>query len=130
MYEARLGLERAAWTNPLRALADRGVGLAFGSDSAVTPMDPWEGVHAAQHRRHPAHAVTRLEAVSASTLGGRHAARQERFVGVVRAGMRADLAAFEGDPYDADDPRGAHCVLTVTKGAVAHGRAPLPDWDE
>jgi predicted amidohydrolase YtcJ len=42
-----------------------------------------------------------------STLGGRHAARQDRYAGVVRAGMRADLAAFEGDPYAAEDPRGA-----------------------
>lgn len=126
MYETRLGPQRAAWTNPLRALADRGVGLAFGSDAAATRMDPWATVHAAEHRRRPEHAVSRLEAVSMSTLGGRSAARQDRFVGVVRAGMRADLVAFEGDPYDAQDPRGARCVLTVVQGRVAHGAAPLP----
>lgn len=127
MYEARLGSQRAAWTNPFRALADRGIALAFGSDANVTPMDPWPTVVAAEQRAHPEHAVSRLEAVSMSTLGGRHAARQERFVGVVRAGMRADLAVFEGDPYAADDPRGARCVLTVVQGRVAYGQAPLPD---
>jgi predicted amidohydrolase YtcJ len=127
MYLARLGEERASWTNPYRALADRGVGLAFGSDSNVTPMDPWGTVHAAGSRRRPEHDVSRLEAVSMATLGGRYAARQERYVGVVRAGMRADLAAFEGDPYAADDPRGARCVLTLVHGRVAHGEAPLPD---
>jgi predicted amidohydrolase YtcJ len=127
MYEARLGPERAAATNAYRALADRGIGIAFGSDANVTPMDPWGTVHAAEHRRHPEHAVSRLEAVSMSTLGGRHAARQDRYAGVVRAGMRADLAAFEGDPYAADDPRGARCVLTLVHGRVAHGSAPLPD---
>jgi predicted amidohydrolase YtcJ len=127
MYGARLGPVRAAWTNPYRALADRGIGLAFGSDSNVTPMDPWGTVYAAENRRRPEHEVGRLEAVSMSTLGGRHAARQERYVGVVRAGMLADLVAFEGDPYAADDPRGARCVLTVTHGRVAHGAAPLPD---
>jgi predicted amidohydrolase YtcJ len=126
MYVSRLGEERAAWTNPYRAFADRGVGLAFGSDSNVTPMDPWATVHAAEARARPEHAVSRLEAVSMSTLGGRHAARQERYVGVVRAGMRADLAVFEGDPYAADDPRGARCVLTLVHGRVAHGAAPLP----
>jgi predicted amidohydrolase YtcJ len=68
-----------------------------------------------------------LEAVSMSTLGGRSAARQDRFAGVVRAGMRADLAAFEGDPYAADDPRGTRCALTVVQGRRAHGDAPLPD---
>ena len=126
MYRSRLGARRAAWSNPYRALADRGVGLAFGSDTNVTPMDPWGTVWAAQHRHRPDEAVTRLEAVSMSTLGGRYAARQERWVGVVRAGMRADLAAFEGDPYAADDPRGSRCVLTVVQGRVAHGHAPLP----
>jgi predicted amidohydrolase YtcJ len=126
MYATRLGQERTRWTNPFRAIADRGIGLAFGSDANVTPMDPWGAVHAAEHRHYGEHAVTRLEAVSMSTLGGRSAARQDRFVGVVRAGMRADLVAFEGDPYAADDPRGARCVLTIVQGRVSHGDAPLP----
>jgi predicted amidohydrolase YtcJ len=126
VYETRLGPERARWTNPLRALADRGVGLALGSDANVTPLDPWGAIHAAQHRRDPAHAIDRLEAVSSHTLGGRNAARQEHYVGVVRAGMRADLAVFEGDPYAADDPRGARCVLTVLGGRVTHGLEVAP----
>ncbi len=127
LYADRLGTERAARTNPFRAIADRGIGLAFGSDANVTPMDPWGTVMAAQHRRHPEHEVSRLEAVSMSSLGGRHAARQERYVGVVRAGMRADLAIFEGDPYRADDPRGTTCVATVVHGRIAHGELALPD---
>ncbi len=126
MYATRLGPERAARTNDYRALADRGIGLAFGSDANVAPMDPWATVHAAERRRDARHAVSRLEAVSMSTLGGRHAARQDRYAGVVRAGMRADLAAFEGDPYAADDPRHSACVLTVVQGRAAHGDAPLP----
>ena len=126
LYEARLGVERAATTNPLRALADRGVGLALGSDANVTPMDPWGAIHAAQHRRHPEHGIDRLEAISGHTLGGRNAARQEHYVGVVRAGMRADLAVFEGDPYAADDPRGTRCVLTVLGGRVTHGLEVVP----
>lgn len=126
MYGARLGPDRAKWTNPFRAMADRGIPVAFGSDAIVTPMDPWGIVHAAEHHPEPRHSVGRLEAVSMSSLGGRTAARQDRFVGIVRAGMRADLAVFEGDPYVADDPRGARCILTIVQGRVAHGQAPLP----
>lgn len=126
MYSRRLGPDRARWTNPFRALADRGVDLAFGSDANVTEIDPWGAVWAAQQRPFSEHGVSRLEAVSMSTLGGRSAARQERYVGVVRAGMRADLAAFEGDPYEADDPTDTRCVLTIAQGRVAHGEAPLP----
>jgi predicted amidohydrolase YtcJ len=129
MYARRLGAERVRWTNPYRALADRGVNLAFGSDANVTPLDPWGGVHAAEVRAHAEHAITRLEAVSSSTLGGRNAARQERYVGVIRAGMRADLAVWEGDPFRAEDPRGTRCVLTLHRGRVTHGTAPLPAWD-
>ncbi|MFU8840380.1 MAG: amidohydrolase [Nitriliruptoraceae bacterium] len=127
MYAARLGPERARWTNAYRSLADRGVSIAFGSDATVTSMDPWDTIHAAEHHPVPSQAVGRLEAVSMSTLGGRSAARQDRFAGVVRAGMRADLAAFEGDPYAADDPRGTRCVVTVVQGRRAYGEAPLPD---
>jgi predicted amidohydrolase YtcJ len=116
--------------NPYRALADRGVPLAFGSDANVTPMDPWGIVSAAENRVHDRHAITRLEAVSATTLGGRYAARQDRWVGTIRAGMRADLAVWEGDPYAADDPTGARCVLTLLKGRVTHGDAALPRWDD
>jgi predicted amidohydrolase YtcJ len=130
MYTTRLGEGRAGHMNPFRTLADLGVPLAFGSDSNVTPMDPWGGIWAAQRRWRSEHALSRLEAVSASVVGGRHAARQDRFVGTVRAGMRADLAAYEGDPYAADDPRGATCVLTLLKGRVTHGDAPLPTWED
>lgn len=130
MYLDRLGDERAGWTNPLRTLADLGVALAFGSDTNVTPMDPWGTIVAAERRREGRHELSRLEAVSAHCLGGRHAARQERYVGAVRAGMRADLAAWEGDPFAADDPRGTPCVLTLMKGRVTHGEAPLPRWDD
>lgn len=121
LYDRRLGDERAEWTNPYRALADRGISLSFGSDTNVTPIDPWGAVWAAQHRRRTQHAVTRLEAVSAHTLGGRTAARQERSVGPLRAGMRADLAVWEGDPFRADDPRDSRCALTVLRGRVTHG---------
>ncbi|MBW3663012.1 MAG: amidohydrolase [Actinobacteria bacterium] len=130
LYERRLGPERESWMNPYRALADRGVPLAFGSDANVTPMDPWGVVRAAENRAHERHAITRLEAVSATTLGGRHAARQDRWVGTIRAGMRADVAVWDGDPYAADDPTGAHCVLTLLKGRVTHGDASLPHWDD
>lgn len=130
LYEARLGAQRAEQMNPWRQLADRGVPLALGSDAPVTPMDPWLTVYAATHPHHPRHALNRLEAISAATLGGRYAAHQDGMVGVIRAGMRADLAAWEGDPFTADDPRGSRCVLTVVQGRVAHGDAPLPRWDE
>lgn len=127
LYAERLGTTRTASLHPYRTVTDHGIGLAFGTASNGGDLDPWAWIHAAEQHPVPQHRVSRLEAVSMSTLGGRHAARQERYVGVVRAGMRADLAAFEGDPYTVDDPRGARCVLTLVQGKVAHGSAPLAD---
>ncbi len=131
MFVKRLGPERASQTCPLRDLADRGVPLAFGSSSLTKPLDPWAAIHAAENRTVARHEITRLEAVSAHTLGGRLAARQDRLVGTLRAGMRADLSVWEGDPFNAKDPRGASCVLTMVRGKRTHGRiAEVPGWDE
>ena len=127
LYAARLGPQRRGWTNPFRQLLDAGVHVAFGSDSAENPLDPWTGVQAATAPQREDRAITRCQALHLATLGGRYAARQERYVGVLRPGMRADLAAFAGDPYRAEDPRGTRAVLTLVQGRVAHGDAPLPD---
>jgi predicted amidohydrolase YtcJ len=53
LYEARLGWERTRDSNPLAALAAAGVPLAFGSDSPVTPLDPWGAVRAAVQHHTP-----------------------------------------------------------------------------
>ncbi|NEB82256.1 amidohydrolase family protein, partial [Streptomyces sp. SID14478] len=41
MYADRLGAQRAGTLNPFASLLRAGVPLAFGSDSPVTPLDPW-----------------------------------------------------------------------------------------
>lgn len=74
MYVERLGVERAAATNPFRALAAAGVPLALGSDAPVTPLDPWDGVRAAVSAQHP---LSARAAFAAATRGGWRAARAE-----------------------------------------------------
>lgn len=115
LYETRLGTDRSAGMNPLRALSDAGVALAFGSDADVTPMDPWLAVGAAQRHHQVKARLDPDTAWRAAVLGGRYAARQDD-AGVIRRGQRADLAAFEvgSEPAPA-------CVLTVTRGRVVHG---------
>ncbi|NED22245.1 amidohydrolase family protein, partial [Streptomyces sp. SID9913] len=58
MYARRLGAERARTLNPFAALLRAGVPLAFGSDSPVTPLDPWGTVRAAAFHRTPEHRVS------------------------------------------------------------------------
>src|SRR5690606_3172573 len=70
MYARRLGAERARTLTPFAALLRAGVPLAFGSDSPVTPLDPWGTVRAAAFHRTPEHRVSVRAAFTAHTRGG------------------------------------------------------------
>ncbi|HKS49175.1 MAG TPA: amidohydrolase [Amycolatopsis sp.] len=74
MYATRLGAGRAAGLNPFAMLAAQGVLLAFGSDSPVTPLDPWASVRAAVHHRTPGSGLSARAAFNAHTRGGHRAA--------------------------------------------------------
>ena len=67
MYADRLGVDRARATNPFGDLHRAGVRLLFGSDSPVTPMDPWNGVAAAAQHHEPSQRLPVRAAIAAST---------------------------------------------------------------
>lgn len=96
MYAARLG-ERWRATNPFAALAAAGVTLAFGSDSPVTPLGPWEAIRAAAHHHDPAQRITPYDAFGAHTRGAALACRDAEG-GMLAVGGRADLAVWEQEP--------------------------------
>ncbi len=146
MYAARLGAQRAAALNPFAALAAAGLPLAFGSDSPVTPFDPWGGVRAAMAHHEPEHRISARAAFRAHTRGGWRAAGLDATgAGELRVGAPAHLAVWRaehlavqgaggrvsawstdaraGTPLlpdlgpDAPTPR---CVRTVRAGVVLH----------
>jgi predicted amidohydrolase YtcJ len=86
LYEQRLGVERTRASNPLGVLAAAGVPLALGSDSPVTPLDPWGAVRAAVRHHTPGSRLSARAAFAAHTRGGWRAARVE---GAGRAGPRS-----------------------------------------
>jgi len=152
MYATRLGPERAAQLNPFAATVAAGVPLAFGSDSPVTPLRPWEAVRAAAFHRTPEHRISTRAAFLAHTRGGRRAARHDAIEpGVLREGAPATFAVWQsGDlvvsaPDDriaswSTDPRSGTpglpdlhgdtaaplCLLTVRNGSVIHQADDLP----
>jgi predicted amidohydrolase YtcJ len=97
MYAERLGVERAAATNPFADLADAEVALALSSDAPVTPLDPWGGVHAAVDHRTPGSGLRPFDAFDAATHGGWYAVRAEHPVGPLAVGAPADLALWDTD---------------------------------
>ncbi|WP_143770503.1 amidohydrolase [Pseudonocardia dioxanivorans] len=126
LYSARLGAERAARMNPFAAFAAAGVTLAFGSDSPVTPLDPWGGVRAAVDHGTPGYGVDPATALAAHVTGGHHAARStDPLAGRIIAGAPAGYAVWDGDPLAG----AATCLRTVVRGrllhdAHGHGRGP------
>ncbi|MBB5129860.1 amidohydrolase [Streptomyces griseoloalbus] len=93
MYARRLGPERARSLNPFAALLRAGVPLAFGSDSPVTPLDPWGTVRAAAFHRTPEHRVSVRAAFTAHTRGGWRATGRDD-AGVLVPGAPADYAVW------------------------------------
>ncbi|MBD0419482.1 amidohydrolase [Streptomyces sp. TRM S81-3] len=93
MYARRLGPERARTLNPFAALLRAGVPLAFGSDSPVTPLDPWGTVRAAAFHRTPEHRVSVRAAFTAHTRGGWRAIGRDD-AGVLVPGAPADYAVW------------------------------------
>jgi len=96
MYAERLGVERARTLNPFAALLRTGVPLAFGSDSPVTPLDPWGTVRAAAFHRTPEHRISVRAAFTAHTRGGWRAVGRDD-AGVLVPGAPADYAVWRSD---------------------------------
>lgn len=132
MYAARLGEERAVGLNPFAAFAAAGVLLAFGSDSPVTPLDPWGGVRAAVHHRSEGSGVSPAVAFAAATRSGHLAAGGGAGgAGLLVAGAPATLSVWDTGEFPAgsgglpDLSVGAplpDCVRTVVRGATVFER--------
>lgn len=123
LYQQRLGAGRAEQMNPFASLHDAGVALAFGSDTPVTPLDPWGAVRAAVCHSNPAERVDVATAFEAATVGGHRAARRDD-AGTLVPGQAATYAVWDvpqglsrGLP-DLAAPGGAspQCLRTVVDG--------------
>lgn len=132
MYALRLGATRAATMNPYALLAAVGVGLAFGSDAPVTPVDPWGAVRAAAGHRTPGSEINAIEALAAHTYGGyRAAAADDLLAGTLAPGAPASYAIWDSGNFSwndrswgdgpwtelltSDNPR---CLRTVHRGRI------------
>jgi len=96
LYETRLGPERDARIDPHRAVIEKGIALAFGSDGM--PFGPLYGLHLAVNAPHAQQRLSVEEAVHAYTLGGAYAGFSEGEVGSIEPGKWADLVVLSEDP--------------------------------
>ena len=122
LYEVRLGWERAAGMNPFRSLLERGLEVGVGSDSPITPLDPMAALAALEGHHDPAQRLSRAEAIRLHTIGSARLAHQEGKKGSLEPGAHADLAAYELDPFEAEDLEDLRPVLTVSMGREVSAR--------
>src|SRR6185312_4373404 len=124
MYAQCLGVTRSLESNPLGALAGVGVALAFGSDSPVTPLDPWGSVRAATRHHNPRYRLGVKTAFAAHTRGGWRAVYDDAS-GVLAPGAPATLAVWDvpaglaGGLPRLDDALPV-CRRTVLRGTVIY----------
>ncbi len=130
----RLDSARLRGTYAFRALIGAQARLAFGSDWTVAPLDPVAGIYAAVTRRtlddrnrggwFPEQRITVDEALRAYTMGVAWAGFQEEEVGMLRAGMLADLTLLDRDLFriPAEEIDRARVTATVVGGRVVYER--------
>ena len=95
-YAERLGPDRAAGLHDFAGLVRAGVSLALGSDSPVTPIEPWEWVRAAVWHHNPAARLSSRAAFAAATRGGWRAARRDD-AGTLAVGAPATYAVWDAE---------------------------------
>jgi predicted amidohydrolase YtcJ len=115
---------QTALAYPLRALADAGAELRFGSDAPVSALDPWAAIAAAVFRTNDGRPAWHPEQEVPFELA--RAASTERGSGpdavAIEPGAAADLALCEEDPRVADSAglRGMRVAATMIAGRLTH----------
>ena len=121
---------------PLRAILDRGIPLAAGTDSTrVASPNPWVSLwwlvtgrtFDGGPQRVAEQCLTRCEALDAYTAGGAWMAFEEADRGRLEVGMLADLAVLDDDYFTVPDDhvRRLAADLTLVDGRAVHARGPF-----
>jgi predicted amidohydrolase YtcJ len=102
MYARRIGARRAAEMNRFGSMLRAGLVIGAGSDSTVTPLDPFLQMASlrAHHRREER--LGAEEALAAHTLGAHALAGNESTRGSIEPGKAADFAVLDRDPVAVD----------------------------
>jgi predicted amidohydrolase YtcJ len=132
----RSGPERIRTTYAFRALLDKGVRLALGTDWPVAPLNPLLTVYAATTRATldgmnpngwvPEQKITTAEAVTAYTSVAAFAEFQEAEKGTLARGRLADLVILSDDIFNIPPAqiKDVMVLATLVGGKVVHQRNP------
>jgi len=105
--EKRIGMERCKGAYAWQKFLDDGVHIAFGTDWAVEPIDPLEGLYAAVTRKDragepgegwfPDQKLSMEKAIELYTIGSAYAEFMEDHKGIIKVGYFGDIVLFNND---------------------------------
>jgi predicted amidohydrolase YtcJ len=125
LYAQRIGWERARGMNRFATMSAAGVMLAAGSDSTVTPLDPFLQMASLRDHHVPGQSLSPAAALEAHTHGPAAVAGHAHVKGALAPGLQADLALLDRDPLvvDGDALLGTEVLGTWIAGARVWPRA-------
>lgn len=104
-YHENVGDDRSKWLKPHRAWIDKGIEVASGTDSPVTPYPPFPSLWASIARKTEVlgtqmgtkQKVTRDEAIRMYTIKGAYYTFEEDIKGSIEPGKMADMIVLDRD---------------------------------
>lgn len=118
LYAERIGRGRAAQMNRFGSMASAGLLVGAGSDSTVTPLDPFLQMAALREHHQVDERMGAAQALTTHTLNSHALADRDAVAGTIEPGKRADLAIVDRDPLevDPDDLRKTEVLATWVAG--------------
>ncbi|MEU6883232.1 amidohydrolase [Streptomyces sp. NPDC046712] len=140
-FRDRYGAEAAAHTPPVRAMLDRGLTVAAGTDATrVSSYNPWVALHWLVTGRtvggtalYPAdNLISRETALDLYTRGGARLTGEQDVKGILREGWYGDLAILSDDFLTVPEEviPDIESVLTVVGGRIVYASAEYDGLDE
>lgn len=140
-FRDRYGPDAAAHTPPVRAMLDRGLTVAAGTDATrVSSYNPWVALHwlvtgrtvGGTPLRGPMNLLGRDVALGLYTRGGARLTGEQDVKGMLREGYYGDLAVLSDDYFTVPDHAipDIEAVLTVVDGRIVYACAEYEGLDE
>jgi predicted amidohydrolase YtcJ len=101
LYTERIGWERAKEMNRFSTMLEAGLVVAAGSDSTVTPMDPFLQMAALRDHHLESERCSPLEALRMHTVGPARSVGAHGHRSTLEPGMKADIVWLDRDPLRA-----------------------------